>query len=218
MLISFDREPYDGRLTDDTPLKTVVMSEAWWTLVRGAFERFSLDKAWEADSDTLLATSQALDALARMMGTEVYSMMGYRDFLGFNFYDLTDVSSPGIVWVNNASNKDNGYWTVSPGVLNDPIFHVRLNLLAGGYKINHYAVKGPGSGKFRWYVDNVANDSAQDLDMYAAAAGYNAVIEKELTIPSDGLHSLMLVNVGKNASATGYNLNFNAFSLRQFSA
>jgi hypothetical protein len=201
--------------SDEPPVCYLPVAQNWKHVLVGLLEHPLSDWFWGGTDEEIEGANSEVakwvDYLEECVGM-------FREVQGFTFFDCKVLAANGMGWAANANQMDNGYWYTTTPVNGEPLFAAWALLQAGTYSLEIAHVKGSSHGKHRWYVDGVANDSAYDVDMYAAATTYNQVTSKPITIPGDGVHSIMLVNVGKHASSTGYYVSMNALRLIQTGA
>jgi hypothetical protein len=198
--------------SDEPPVCYLPVAENWKHVLTGLLERPLSDWFWDGTDEEIEAAEAEVAKWVDYL-EECVSM--FRDIQGFTFFDCKVLAAGGMVWTLNANQMDSGYWRTPTTVNGESLFFVRALLQAGTYSLEIAHIKGPNQGKHRWYVDAVANDSAYDVDMYAAATTYNQITSRPVVIPADGMHSITLVNVGKHASSANYHVSINGLRLIQ---
>ncbi|MBC1218489.1 hypothetical protein GNF10_17340 [Nostoc sp. UCD121] len=89
----------------------------------------------------------------------------------------------------------------NPPALNDSFSFKKL-LAAGSYNLFVLTVLGLNLGKLKLEIDgNLAFD---DMDFYSSPVIYNAMPQRAITIPSDGLHEFKFTVFTKNPASSNY--------------
>ena len=201
--------------SDEPPVCYLPVAQAWRPVMVGLIARALEDWYWDGTDEDIEAAEAEVAKWIDYL-EECVSM--YRDIQGFTFFDCKVTSPGGMGFIVNANQMHGGFWYTLNPVSGESTFFVRALLGAGTYTVELHHVKTNVLGKFRWYMDAVANDSAYDIDMYSAAAAYNQVHSCPIVVANTGLHALHLVNIGKNASSGGYLVTMNGIRLIQTGA
>ena len=98
----------------------------------------------------------------------------------------------------------------SLGNLNDEIEY-KFFSKRGTFILSILTITKPNGGIATVYIDGIAQGT---IDFYADVTNYNTIVTLEISIPSDGDHTLNFKVTGKNASSTGYVITISAFWLR----
>jgi hypothetical protein len=104
---------------------------------------------------------------------------------------------------------NNGYVKTTTAAQNDGIEY-KFSAQAGDFDLNLLTVTSAGCGIFTVYVDGVGQG---DIDLYSSGAVDNVLGTLEIVTTTSGSHVLGLKVEDKNAEASGYCANVNAWWL-----
>jgi hypothetical protein len=161
---------------------------------------------WQDDTDFDVLSVQVSDLLARLMGSEAETIMGYNRNLALDPMCAKALTAGGLAWTQNSLVYNNGYWLNIVPVLNEDILEFWIPLTVGDYRLQLCVLKAPNCGIFRCRVDNTIIGAPSDFNLYAAVNAYNQFIAWDFTITTDGLHRFKVQNVGRDALSTNYYL------------
>ena len=206
MSTDYRPQPWDGEATIDDPQKMVVMSEAWWVYVRGAFERLTQVEAWEDFGLSDMATGQALDALARLLGTEDIPSGENKTMIEFPVLALDYHDDADVIWTEVANAITGGVARVTDMANDEKLFENVVHLTPGNWHFVIIARTSPANGKYRAIINESDEMTGDCVDFYAASAVNNVIQKWSTTIVSEGDYTFSLLCCGKNASSTDYDL------------
>ncbi|WP_445629266.1 hypothetical protein [Nostoc sp. DSM 114167] len=119
-----------------------------------------------------------------------------------HWHDESTIKTGGAIRID--TNTSVAYGTEiyqDPPALNDS-FSFNKNLKAGNYILSILTVGYTNLGILKLEINGVTSFS--DLDLYSSSTIFNRVLEKNIFIPSDGMHEFKFTVIGKNPSSSNY--------------
>ncbi|MEH2124174.1 hypothetical protein [Nostoc sp.] len=89
----------------------------------------------------------------------------------------------------------------NPAALNDS-FSFRKLLTAGSYNLSVLTVLTSSVGKLKLEIDGIL--AFDDMDLYSSSVVLNGILQRTITIPTDGLHEFKFTVFSKNAASSNY--------------
>lgn len=213
---TFNQLEYDGELTDEDPMVAILISRRFLPYLLGACERLTYPETWSPDADKDAAMFQSLDAIVRLLGTDVPEVTAYPWSITVAILATNVITAGGFNLYLIESQFYGGFYYNAVPVLNESIVEFTVALGAGDYYIRTFCRTLTNRGKFRWSINGVDINSAYDMDMYSGTVQYNVVKACPFSIADEGEKHFVLRNVGKNALATNYYIDVTLFTILRY--
>lgn len=158
-----------------------------------------------SDNSDLIPIQQADGTTRRITKANLFagiSSSGAYPTYFTHWHDESIVVSGGAIRTDtNASIAYAAETYQNPGANGDKFSFKKL-IQAGNYKISVLTVRTTTVGILKLEIDGVTAFS--DMDLYSSSLIVNAVLTKNITISTDGLHEFVWTINGKNTAANNY--------------
>lgn len=194
---------YDDELTDDEPMIVATYSAHWLPFLLATAQILGSPGIWDPTDDVELATTQARDLLARLMGAGMsYTRLSVSPTY-LPGHALLDTADADLVTID-ALRWSGSCLRCTAYNDGDEIVQIPIFLGVGTLHIEFTCRTRPVFGYMYWSLHGTDYLITSVFDAYSASGTRNVRTSKTLAVTKAGPYNLRLQVDGKNPSSSDY--------------